>query len=214
MSSYPLFTLASYTYYYRPSLQRILQAFNGDPISLHFQHQTCHLCPFEQILALSLLASVTMSNPSAPIFISSCSTSPVNNAGNTPYIVTSPPLDSLTSSELTLPHKQMIEHIARLLNIEEEEVCRQFPSNHSLLPIDISPPCHHIPISDTLLLYPGTEFANVTDPSYPNSPPSSPEPLPIPPPHKTMICASPFDDWCMAVILYDKLAAQEALIQA
>jgi len=32
--------------------------------------------------------------------------------------------------------------------------------------------------------YPGTELTNDTDPNYPNSPPiSSPEPLPVPPPH-------------------------------
>ena len=51
---------------------------------------------------------------------------------------------------MAIPHKQMIEHIARILNIEEEEVRRQFPSNRSLLPIDISPPRHQIPIPDTL----------------------------------------------------------------
>ena len=194
MNSHPLFTLASYTYYYCPSLQRILQAFNGDPISLHFQHQTRYLCPFEQILALSSLASVTMSNSSSPIFVPSCSASPNNDTGNTPYIVTSPPPESPTNSEMALSHKQMIEHIAQLLNIEEGEVHHQFPTNHSLLPINISPSCRHIPIPDTLPSYPGDEFMNVTDPSYPNSPPSSPEPLPVPPPHETMTRASPFDD--------------------
>ena len=112
MNSHPLFTLASYTYYYRPSLQRILQAFNGDPISLHFQYQTHHLCPFEQILALSSLASVTMSNSSAPIFVPSHSSSPIDSTGNTPYVVTSPPPESPTNSEMALPHTQMIEHIA------------------------------------------------------------------------------------------------------
>ena len=129
-----------------------------------------------------------------PIFVPSCSSSPVNSAGNTPYIVTSPPPESPTDSEMAIPHEQMIEHIARILNIEEEEVRRQFPSNRSLLPIDISPPHRHIPIPDTLPSYPGDEFMNVTDPSYPNSPPSSPEPLPVPPPHETMTRASPFDD--------------------
>jgi len=134
--------------------------------------------------------------------------SPINSAGNTPYVVTSPPPDSPTSDELTLPHEQMIKHIACLLNIEEEEVRRQFPTVHSLLPIDRSPP---IPTSvltpDTLMMahlsttfndidnykgihispnlgYPGTELENYVDPNYPNSPPtSSPKPLPVPPPH-------------------------------
>ena len=130
-----------------------------------------------------------MSNASSPIFVPSRSSSPVNSAGNTPYIVTSPPPDSPTSSEMALPHEQMIEHIARLLNIEEEEVRRQFPTNHSLLPIDRSPPTPAAvltPDTDMVptLSYPGTEFEHYNDPNFPNSPPiSSPEPLPIPPPH-------------------------------
>jgi len=81
-----------------------------------------------------------MSRSSSPIFIPSRSSSPMNSAGNTPYIVTSPPPDSPTSDELTLPHEQMIQHIAHLFNIEEEEVHRQFPTVRSLLPIDRSPP--------------------------------------------------------------------------
>ena len=149
-----------------------------------------------------------MSCLSSPIFIPSRSSSPVNSAGNTPYIVTSPPPDSPTSDELTLPHKLMIEHIACLLNIEEEEVRHQFPTVRSLLPIDRSPP---IPTSvltpDMLMLahtsttfndvddyegitspptlsYPGTEFEHYVDPTYSNSPPiPSPEPLPVPSPH-------------------------------
>jgi len=132
----------------------------------------------------------------------------MNSVGSTPYIITSPPPDSPISDELTLPHEQMIEHIARLLNIEEEEVCRQFPTVHSLLPIDRSPP---VPTSvltpDTLMMaylsttfndvdnyegihaspnlgYPRTELTDYVDPNYPNSPPtSSPEPLPVPPPY-------------------------------
>jgi len=144
-----------------------------------------------------------MSRSSSPIFIPSCSSSPANSAGNTPYIVTSPPPDSPTSSELTLPHELMIEHIAHLLNIEEEEVRRQFPTVRLLLPINRSPP---IPTSiltpNTLMMahpsttfnniddyegvhaspnmgYPATELTDYVDPTYPNSP----EPLPIPPPH-------------------------------
>jgi len=129
----------------------------------------------------------------------------MNSAGNTPYVVTSPPPDSPTSSELALPHEQMIVHIARLLNIEEEEVRHQFPTVRSLLPIDQSPPAPTSVLTpDTFMMahlsttfndiddyegihaspnlgYPGTELANHTDPDYPNSP--SPEPLPVPPPH-------------------------------
>jgi len=117
-----------------------------------------------------------MSCSSTPIFIPSCSSSP--------YVVTSPPPDSPTSKELAYPHKQMIKHIACLLNIEEEEVRRQFPTNRSLLPIDMSSPRCQIEIPDTLLSYPGTKLIGTTNPSYPNSPPiPSPEPLPIPPPH-------------------------------
>jgi len=149
-----------------------------------------------------------MSCSSSPIFIPSRLSSPTNSIGNTPYIVTSPPPDSPTSDEMALPHKQMIKHIAQLLNAEEEEVRRQFPTVRSLLPIDRSPPA---PVSvltpDTLMIahlstmfndvddyegihaspnlgYPGTELTNYTDSNYPNSPPiPSPEPLPVPPPH-------------------------------
>jgi len=146
-----------------------------------------------------------MSRSSSPIFIPSRLSSPANSAGNTPYIITSPPPDSPTSDELTLPHEQMIVHIAQLLNIEEEEVRRQFPTVHSLLPIDRSPPAPTSVLTpDTFMMahlstmfndvddyegihaspnlgYPGTELTNSTDPDYPSSP--SPEPLPIPPPH-------------------------------
>jgi len=132
----------------------------------------------------------------------------MNSAGNTPYIVTSPPPDSPTSDELALPHEQIIKHIARLLNIEEEEVHHQFPTIRSLLPIDRSPP---VPTSvltpNTFMMahlsttfndvddyegihaspntgYPRTELTDHVDPTYPNSPPiPSPKPLPIPPPH-------------------------------
>jgi len=149
-----------------------------------------------------------MSCLSSPIFIPSCSSSPIGSAGNTPYLVTSPPPDSPTSSDLALPHEQMIKHIARLLNIEEEEIRHQFPTVRSLLPIDRSPP---VPASvltpDTLMLahasssfndvddykgvispptlsYPGTELEHYVKPNYPNSPPiPSPKPLPVPPPH-------------------------------
>jgi len=149
-----------------------------------------------------------MSCSSSPIFIPSRLSSPANSAGNTPYVVTSPPPDSPTSDELALPHEQMIQHVARLLNIEEEEIRRQFPTVRSLLPIDRSPP---VPTSvltpDTLMMahlsttfndvndyegihaspnsgYLGTELTDYVNPNYPNSPPtSSPKPLPVPPPH-------------------------------
>jgi len=149
-----------------------------------------------------------MSGSSSPIFIPSRSSSPIDSTGNTPYLVTSPPPDSPTNSELALPHEQMIVHIAQLLNIEEEEVCRQFPTVCSLLPIDQSPPASTSVLTpETLMLahsgttfndvddyegihaspntdYPRTELTDYVDPSYPNSPPiPSPKPLPVPPPH-------------------------------
>ena len=149
-----------------------------------------------------------MSCSSSPIFIPSRSSSPANSTGNTPYIVTSPPPDSPTSSDLALPHEQMIQHVARLLNIEEEEIRRQFPTVRSLLPIDRSPPAPTSVLTPNTLMmahlsmtfndvndyegihtslnsgYPGTELTNYTNPNYPNSPPiPSPKPLPIPPPH-------------------------------
>jgi len=149
-----------------------------------------------------------MSCSSSPIFIPSCSSSPANSAGNTPYIVTSPPPDSPTDSNLALPHEQMIQHITCLLNIEEEEVRRQFPTVHSLLPIDRSPPIPTLVLTPDMLMmahlsttfnnvddyegihaspnlgYPGTELTDYVDPNYPNSPPiPSPKPLPVPPPH-------------------------------
>jgi len=132
----------------------------------------------------------------------------MNSAGNTPYIVTSPPPDSPTSDKLALPHEQIIQHIARLLNIEEEEVHHQFPTVRSLLPIDRSPPTPTSVLTPNMFMmahssttfndandyegihaspntgYPGTELTDYVNPTYPNSPPyPSPEPLPVPPPH-------------------------------
>jgi len=149
-----------------------------------------------------------MSRSSSPIFIPSRSLSPANSTHSTSYIVTSPLLDSPTSDEMALPHEQTIKHIARLLNIKEEEVCRQFPTVCSLLPIDRSPPAPTLVLTpNTLMLahasttfndidhykgiispptlsYPGTEFEHYNEPNLPNSPPiPSPEPLPIPPPY-------------------------------
>jgi len=149
-----------------------------------------------------------MSCSSSPIFVPSHSSSPTNSTGNTPYVITSPPLDSPTSDEMTLAHEQMINHIAYLLNIEEEEVRRQFPTVYSLLPIDRSPPIPTSILTPNILMmahiittfndvddykgihasstltYPGMEFENYIEPNYPIDPPiPSPEPLPIPPPH-------------------------------
>ena len=109
----------------------------------------------------------------------------------------------------------MVQHIADLLGLIVNEVCHEFPAAQTILPINISPLCCHIQISNTLPFYPSNEFIGTTDPSYPNSPPFSPEPLPIPPPHESMTRASPFiDNHSMAVILYNKLTTQEALTKA
>ena len=115
---------------------------------------------------------------------------------------------------MTLPNEQMVQHIANLLGLTIDKVHHKFPAAQTIISIDISFPCCHIPIPNTLPAYPGTKLMNYSDPSFPNSPTSSPEPLPIPPPYKMMTCASPFNDCHMAVMLYDKLAAQEALINA
>jgi len=102
----------------------------------------------------------------------------------------------------------MIEHIARLLNIEEEEVHHQFPTVCSLLPIDRSPPVPASVLTPDMFMmahlsmtfndvddyegihaspnlrYPGTKLENYVDPDYLDNPStSSPEPLPVPPPH-------------------------------
>jgi len=204
---YPSSTLASYTYYYCPSLHCLFQSFSNDPVDLYFsnQFQHRHHCPLEQLLAR---ASLAMSSDS-PIFIPSRSSSPANNeSGNsTPYIVTSPPPESITSattSERAWPNRQMVDHICNMLSLTEEQLCEEFPNIGSVMPINISPPHHTIVIPNTLPYYPGDELANYSSPSYPNSPPSSPEPIPIPPRHSSVT-----DDHSMAVILYDKLVAQE-----
>ena len=126
-----------------------------------------------------------MSDAASAIFVPSHSSSPTNDrAGSTPYVVSSPPPDSPTESEAAWPHKQMIEHVARLLNIGEDEVRAQFPTNKSLLPIVHSPPCVSSPIlisaapsspfipGSPVGPYPGLEFDGYIDPAYPDSPPS------------------------------------------
>jgi len=118
-----------------------------------------------------------MSNAASAIFIPSHFLSPINNrAGSTPYIIASPPPDSPTDSEMAWPHQQMVEHISHIFNMTEDEVQEQFPTNCSLLPIDIPPPCPLSPFiatpSSPTLQYPGTELEHYINPVYPNSPPS------------------------------------------
>jgi len=126
-----------------------------------------------------------MSDATSAIFVPSRSSSPTNErAGSTPYIVSSPPPDSPTESEAAWPHQQMVEHIARVFNITEDEVREQFPTNRSLLPIDIAPPHVASPVviptapsppfipGSPIGPYPGTELDNYVDPVYPDSPPS------------------------------------------
>jgi len=79
----------------------------------------------------------------------------------------------------------MLEHIANMLRADIEEVCACFPTNQSLLPIDVPPPCPltpnvTIPSSPTLQ-YPGTELEHYVDPLYPSSPPSISPSSPINP---------------------------------
>jgi len=125
-----------------------------------------------------------MSDASSAIFVPSHSASPTNDrAGSTPYVVTSPPPDSPTDSEMAWPHQMMLEHVANMLGADVEEVRRQFPDNRSLLPIDVPPPRPLTPYiaipSSPTLQYPGTELENYVNPSYPNSPPPvSPSPGP------------------------------------
>jgi len=92
---HPHFTLASYTYYYHPSLQQILQIFDNDLITQFFAPQISQTDPLKHILALLSLA---MSCSSSPISIPSHSLSLDNSTGNTPYIITSPPPESITST--------------------------------------------------------------------------------------------------------------------
>ena len=116
-----------------------------------------------------------MSDTNSAIFVPSCSLSPTNDrAGSTPYVIASPPPDSPTDSKAAWPHQMMLEHVATILGADVEEVHHHFPTNRSLLPIDVPPPCPlspnaAIPSSPTLQ-YPGTELEHYIDPSFPNSP--------------------------------------------
>jgi len=132
-----------------------------------------------------------MTDANSAIFISSCSLSPTSEqAGSTPYIVNSPPPDSPTDSEVAWPHQMMLEHVATILGANIEEVRRRFPTNHSLLPIDVPPPRPLSPVfippapsppyipGSPIRPYPGSELAKYVDPNFPSEPlsvsPSSP----------------------------------------
>jgi len=79
----------------------------------------------------------------------------------------------------------MIEHVACLLNVTEDEVWEQFPTNCSLLPIDRSPPHASSPVfilsapsppfipGSPIGPYPGSELAEYIDPDFPSEPPST-----------------------------------------
>jgi len=127
-----------------------------------------------------------MSDASSAIFVPSRSASPVGDrAGSTPYVVNSPPPDSPTNSEAAWPHEMMLHHVATLLGADVEEVRQRFPDNHSLLPIDVPPPCASSPVfippapsppyipGSPVGLYPGTELAEYNDPDFPSEPPST-----------------------------------------
>jgi len=126
-----------------------------------------------------------MSDAASTIFIPSRSLLPTNShAGSTPYVVTSPPPDSPTESEAAWPYQQMIEHITHVFNITQDKVREQFLINHSLLPIDHSPPRAFSPIfippaplpsfilGSPIGPYPGSKLAEYNDPNFPSEPPS------------------------------------------
>jgi len=133
-----------------------------------------------------------MSDANSAIFVPSHSLSPTNDcAGSTPYVVASPPPDSPTDSEAAWPHQMMLEHVSTVLGVSVEEVHRQFPTNRSLLPIDISPPHALSPAfippapsppfipRSPIGPYPGTELAGYINPNFPSEPPSASPTSPI-----------------------------------
>jgi len=138
-----------------------------------------------------------MTDANSAIFVPSRSPSPnQESTGSTPYVVTSPPPDSPTNSKAAWPHQMMLEHVSTLLGVDIKEVCRQFPDNRSLLPIDVSPPCAlspvFIPPAPSLPFipgspagpYPGSELAEYNDPDFPSEPPSV---SPSPPANSSMV---------------------------
>jgi len=138
-----------------------------------------------------------MTDADSAIFILSRSPSPnQESAGDTPYVVTSPPPDSPTDSKAAWPHQMMLEHVLTILGVDIEEVRRQFPNNRSLLPINVPPPRATSPVfippapSPPFLAgspvgpYPGSELADYADPKFPSEPPST---SPSPPTEVSMI---------------------------
>jgi len=135
-----------------------------------------------------------MSDTNSAIFVSSRSSSPTNErASSTPYIVTSPPPDSPTDSKVAWPHQMMLEHVATILGADIEEVCRHFPTNCSLLPVDVLPSRALSPVfvppapsppfipGSPIGPYPGSELAEYNDPDFPSEPPSESPSSPIDP---------------------------------
>jgi len=138
-----------------------------------------------------------MSDTNTAIFVPSRSPSPSQEtAGSTPYVITSPPPDSPTNSEAAWPHQMMLEHISNMLGVDIEEVHCAFPTNCSLLPINIPPPRALSPIfvppapSPPFIPrspagpYPGSELAEYIDPQFPSEPLSA---SPSPPTNSSMI---------------------------
>jgi len=132
-----------------------------------------------------------MTDANSAILVPSRSPSPnQESAGNTPYVVASPPPDSPTNSEAAWPHQMMLEHVSTILGVDIKEVCRQFPKNRSLLPIDVSPPHALSPVfippapsppfipGSPAGPYPGSELAEYNDPDFPSEPPSVSSSLP------------------------------------
>jgi len=132
-----------------------------------------------------------MTDANSAIFVPSRSPSPTQeSAGGTPYVVTSPPPDSPTNSEAAWPYQMMLEHVSNLLGVGIEEVRHRFPDNHSLLPIDVPPPCALSPVfvppapsppfipGSPVGPYPGSELAEYNDPTFPSEPPSAPSSSP------------------------------------
>ena len=127
-----------------------------------------------------------MTDANLAIFVPSRSSLPTQeSAGGTPYVVTSPPPDSPTDSKAAWPHQMMLEHVSNLLGVNITEVCRRFPDNRSLLPIDVPPPRALSPVfippapsppfipGSPIGPYPGSELAEYNDPDFPTKPPSA-----------------------------------------
>jgi len=181
-----------------------------------------------------------MTNANSAIFVPSRSSSPnQGSAGDTPYVVMSPPPDSPTDSEAAWPHQMMLEHVSAMLGVDIEEVRRQFPTNRSLLPIDCSPPHTSSPVfvppapsppfipGSPIGPYPGSELAEYNDPDFPSEPPSaplSPPELRRPSPRVPLADITPIrqvshsledttDYEELAMVLYQQVSEQDAKIK-